>query len=74
MRYFHGESYARNQKLVSENKIRVKDEIPNELMFLGQRVYDSHESVIGDKDAPFKYNFLELDTILKSPIVRNDGN
>ena len=28
MRYFHGKSEVRNQKLVTENMIRVKDEIP----------------------------------------------
>ena len=46
---------------MSENKIRVKDEIPYELMFLGQRVYDSHESILGDKDSPYDYQFLEMD-------------
>lgn len=55
MRFFHGESYARNQKLISENKIRVKDEIPSEIIFLGQRVYYSHESVFGDKEEPIDY-------------------
>ena len=70
MRYFHGKSHARNMKLVTENKIRVKDEIPQDVLFLSQRVYDSHETVLGDKESPFIYKFLEVDKIMSSPIVR----
>lgn len=50
MRFFHGESFARNQRLLSENKIRNKDEIPNQIMFIGQKNYKSFERLFGEKD------------------------
>ena len=74
MRYFHGESYARTQRLLSENKVRTKDEIPNEIMFISQKNYHSFERIFGEKDNSFNYDYFEMSEMLKTPIVRNDEN
>ena len=74
MRYFHGESAKRSQQLYSEMKLRVKDEIPSEQIFFGQKIYKSHESIFGDIDASINYNFLTVDQIINTPIVRTDAD
>ena len=55
MRYFAGKSYDRNQRLYNDQKIRVKDEIPNEQIFLASHVYKSHESIYGEMLEPIYY-------------------
>ena len=54
--------------------IRVKEEIPNEILFIGQKNYRSYERLFGEKDESFDYDYLEVNDILKAPIVRNDEN
>ena len=50
----------------------MKDEIPNEQIFLGTKVYKSYEKVLGEKDEPFKYTFLYKDNIIRTPIIRTE--
>ena len=49
MRYFGKNSTTRIHKLVGESKIRVKDEIPLDFVYLSQIQYDSHESILGQQ-------------------------
>ena len=58
--------------MISDFKIRMKDEIPNEQIFLGTKVYKSYEKVLGEKDEPFKYTFLYKDNIIRTPIIRTE--
>ena len=74
MRHLHGNSFARNQRLLGENKIRVKDEIPNQILFIGQKTYHSYERLLGEKEDSLKYDYYEVDSILKTPIIRNSKN
>lgn len=70
MRYFEGKSFTRNQQLVSEMQLRIKDEIPNEQIFLGQNMYKSHETIFGEMEEAIEYKSLKVDSVLKNPIVR----
>ena len=45
----------------SAPKTRSKDEIPQEMYFLGNRTYDSYESYFGDKLPALNYKYMYMD-------------
>ena len=57
--------------MYSEVKIRMKDEIPSEQIYLGTRFYKSHEKVFGEKDDAYLYSYLKADSNIIAPIIRN---
>ena len=42
-------------------KLRVKDEIPNNQVFLGQKLYKSHETIFGEMKEAREYQSLQID-------------
>ena len=61
MRYLEDNSYTRNQHLLTEVKIRVKDEIPNEQIYIGTRLYKSLEHIFGEKGQANLYTYLKTE-------------
>ena len=71
MRYFGKKSTMRIHKFVGENKIREKDEIPLDYVFMSQVRYINHESPYGQQiGAPAEYLYLEDSQVVRSSIVR----
>ena len=56
----------------SDVKIRMKEEIANEILFIGTNYYESYEKLFSDKDSAYIYNFKTLNSIIHTPLVRSE--
>ena len=74
MRHLVEKSYTRNQLLWSEVKLRIKEEIPHEIFFMGTKFYESKEKLFADKEDGYKYTFKDINSVIRSPHIRSDDN
>lgn len=74
MRYLKDKSYSRNQQLQSEVNIRKKDEIPSEQIYFSTKFFESHETMLGDKDDPYQNSYLTVDSDIHTPIIRTNSS